>query len=353
MGTRAATAGSVSEGAPETTMSKKLSDYTPDEISAILGGDGDTSEVERQIMEAVERDDKIRAYRAKLSDFKQLDQNPNKHTERGQYALETSLHQVGYLDSMTASDDDVILSGNFRQEVSGQLFDGDVIVIETDGHTPVIHKRKDLKSDDPRARLATVAANRVQELSMEWDAEVLAALQMDEDIDLGQFFRDDELAAILGIEPEPSEDGGGQVDRAEELQEKWQVERGQVWEVPSISVPGKCHRVMCGDSTSAEDVARLMDGEKAEMMFTDPPYGVNYEGGHFHSGDVNIKRTRPKLQNDEVNIYPQFLALVSDYVDGACYMFFAGSHGYDVYKALHDLRFEVHSLIIWHKINGG
>jgi len=71
-------------------------------------------------------------------------------------------------------------------------------------------------------------------------------------------------------------DPGAQTDRAAELQEKWQVKRGQVWEVPSKSVAGKCHRVMCGDSTDEGDVGRLFDKEKAGLVWTDPPYGVNY-----------------------------------------------------------------------------
>lgn len=112
------------------------------------------------------------------------------------------------------------------------------------------------------------------------------------------------------------------------------------------------HRLLCGDSTKADDVERLMDGAKAEMMFTDPPYGVNYEGGHFHSGDVNIKRKREKLNDDDSTvIYSNFLPMALAYVDGPCYMWFAGSKARDVYNAVHDNACEVHALIIWHKTN--
>jgi DNA modification methylase len=112
------------------------------------------------------------------------------------------------------------------------------------------------------------------------------------------------------------------------------------------------HRLLCGDSTSVDDVARLMDGAVAEMMFTDPPYGVNYEGGHFHSGDVNIKRKREKLADDDSTaIYTDFLPVALSAVDGPCYMWFAGSKARDVYNAVHDNGCETHALIIWHKTN--
>jgi len=113
------------------------------------------------------------------------------------------------------------------------------------------------------------------------------------------------------------------------------------------------HRLLCGDSTKVDDVERLMGGAKADMMFTDPPYGVDYSGGIQFTKDGNTKtNNREKLENDNSTaIYSDFLPVALAYVDGPCYMWFAGSKARDVYNAVHDNGCEVHALIIWHKTN--
>ena len=73
---------------------------------------------------------------------------------------------------------------------------------------------------------------------------------------------------------EETADAGELIDKAAELQKKWNVQRGDLWQC------GK-HRILCGDSTNADDVARVMQGEKAQYCFTSPPYGIDldYEKG--------------------------------------------------------------------------
>jgi hypothetical protein len=80
-------------------------------------------------------------------------------------------------------------------------------------------------------------------------------------------------AATSVVEDEPPPP-----DQAAALQRKWKTEPGQIWEIPSLTVAGKAHRLMCGDSTDAADVERLMGGTKADLGFLDPPYGVDYQG---------------------------------------------------------------------------
>jgi DNA modification methylase len=80
----------------------------------------------------------------------------------------------------------------------------------------------------------------------------------------------------------------GMVDRAAELQEKWKVERGQVWQV------GR-HRLMCGDSTSHGDLERLLEGKSVDCVFTSPPYAVGVDYGEYADTIENLRAMLPKL----------------------------------------------------------
>lgn len=88
----------------------------------------------------------------------------------------------------------------------------------------------------------------------------------------------DALPFVFDFEetPEPeTADAEPQVNRAEELRQKWQVEPGQLWRLPSRT-PGQEHRLIVGDCTDGDVVERVMGGEKADMILTDPPYGIDY-----------------------------------------------------------------------------
>jgi len=89
-------------------------------------------------------------------------------------------------------------------------------------------------------------------------------------------FDSDELEAMFAdMQPEPTSAGTDtppEIDKAEELRVKWNVSSGQLWALGE-------HRLVCGDCTDPAVVARVMGGEKADMMFTDPPYGIQRDKG--------------------------------------------------------------------------
>jgi DNA modification methylase len=109
---------------------------------------------------------------------------------------------------------------------------------------------------------------------------------------------------------------------------------------------------MCGDSTDGGDVALLMDGKKADMVFTDPPYGVSYTGGiQFKNGQAETE-SREMIEGDKTsNIYSSVIPILSEICSGPIYTWFAGTKALSIYDAIEKCG-EIHALIIWVK-NGG
>lgn len=142
----------------------------------------------------------------------------------------------------------------------------------------------------------TVVGFTAVEVSRLWDRESYVKLlqRLDAQGALPESVDHDDLGdllALLGTTVQAAEDPGADVDHAEELREKWHTERGQLWLIPSQTMPGRDHRLLCGDSTNVDDVTRLMNGERAVLFATDPPYLVSYDGTNhphkWHEPDSN------------------------------------------------------------------
>lgn len=195
--------------------------------------------------------------------------NANRGTQRGEGQLERSLQQYGAGRSILASSDGVILAGNKTYQKAQEL-GIPIREIESDGKTLFVIKRTDLNYDDPRAKELGIADNRTSELGLEWDADVLQAF-MDDGIDLEQFWFPEEMEDVLAGEDDEPMGGNTDPDDIPDVPEEPTTKPGDLW------LLGR-HRLLCGDSTVVTDVDRLMDGTKADMVFTDPPYGVSYVG---------------------------------------------------------------------------
>jgi len=164
-------------------------------------------------------------------------------------------------------------------------------------------------------------------LANEWEVEELKDMGLDLDWD----------------EPEETE-GLTDPDDVPEVPEEPTTKPGDLWLLGD-------HRLLCGDSTKAEDVERLMDGNKADMAFTDPPYNVEYTGGIQYKNGKKVTNNREMIANDDRDLYPEVVGILCDYVDGPSYVWFADTKASTLYATAEKLA-DIHSLIIWVK-NGG
>ncbi len=135
-----------------------------------------------------------------MNKYRPQSKNANKHTSRGLGLLRDSIGKDGWIGAMTVAADGESFDGSARLEVLADAMpDREPIVVESDGQRPVIVVRKDIASaDDPRAKRLAIGANRIAQVDLEWDADVLKELSGE--IDLSRFFYDTELAEL--VQPE-------------------------------------------------------------------------------------------------------------------------------------------------------
>lgn len=133
----------------------------------------------------------------RLDKFRPQTRNANKHTQRGMGALEAAMRKYGYVAPMTAAADGEILDGSARIETSASVFGDDAIVVHHDGTKPIIMVRDDIPSaDTPEARAISMAANRISQVNLDFDAEVILG-DLQAGVDLSQFWQQDELDALM------------------------------------------------------------------------------------------------------------------------------------------------------------
>lgn len=114
----------------------------------------------------------------KMDKFRPQEENLNQHTQRGLGMLHNSMNEVGYVTPMTAAADGEILDGSARIEEAATVFGEEVIVVEHDGTLPIIMKRTDIpNAQTDLAKRLSILQNRVSEVDLKWDAEVLKQIR--------------------------------------------------------------------------------------------------------------------------------------------------------------------------------
>jgi DNA modification methylase len=217
----------------------------------------------------------------------QLDpRNANRGTERGRTALATSLQAYGAGRAVLIDRHGRVIAGN-KTVAEARRLGLPLRVVKTDGRHLVAVQREDLDLfADARARALAVADNRVGELDLEWDIEMLKQLRT-EGLDLSAFWTDEEFHALF------AEPKAGLTD------ENATVEPGPTDVCAGdLFVMGR-HRLLCGDATSAQDVTRVLDGATPVLMATDPPYGVAYDPAWRHRVNPSQRTSVGRVANDD------------------------------------------------------
>jgi DNA modification methylase len=193
-----------------------------------------------------------------VKDLKSDHKNARRRTDRSASLIAESLKRFGAARSIVIDEDGRILAGNGTVEGAKKAGIDKLRIIEAEGDELIAVRRAGL-TEDEKVGLA-LADNRSSDLS-EWDNEMLR--QLSEEHDLTPWFEDGELLAEV-LEPE---EGLTDADDVPEVPEEPITKPGDLWILGD-------HRLLCGDSTDVLAVERLMDGQKADMVFTDPPYAL-------------------------------------------------------------------------------
>lgn len=263
--------------------------------------------------------------------------NPRRISDEELDALERSMRTFGVVQPVLARrEDGVVIGGHQRLTAARRLGMTEVPVIWLD-------------LDVARSRLLNLALNRI---GGTWDEQLLARLLGDlalvPELDLSlSGFGDDEIAAALKkLDSREKRERPESFDFDEAFEEATRQPRtapGDLWALGD-------HRLLCGDSTDPASIARVLDGRKATMLFTDPPWNVAI------GKDSNPRhRQRRGLQNDDLSpeafasFLASFAAAVIPHLAGDAYVVLGASEWPTLDRVLRDAGFHWSATVIWVK----
>lgn len=255
--------------------------------------------------------------------------NARTHSPEQVMKLRSSLREFGFINPIIIDRDYGVIAGHGR-----------LLAAKEEGITEVPCVFVDYLTEAQKK--AYILADNRMAMDAGWDEELLRveieALQGEAfDVSLTGF--DERELADLFKDGSDSDAEDDDYDLSAALEKAAFVERGDIWTV------GR-HRLMCGDATSAEDVDALMDGRKANLILTDPPYGVSFKS----SSGLTIQNDSMK---DE-EFYNFLLAAFKNMADhlekgGAAYVFHADTEGLNFRRAFIDAGFHLAGCCIWVK----
>ena len=254
----------------------------------------------------------------KISSLLEYDNNP-RHNEEAIEAVANSIREFGFKVPIVISSDNVIIAGHTRLKASVSLGLEEVPCIIAD----------DL--NDEQIKAFRLADNKTAELAT-WDLSKLEEELSHIDMDMLQFGFE-EMEELL-----PDNASDDDFDITDEIPEVPFSQPGDIYELGP-------HRLMCGDSTDSKQVATLLDGNEVDMIFTDPPYNVDYEG------------TAGKIKNDKMEDNSFYLFLYEAFSNmfehtkpgGAIYVCHADTEGLNFRNAFKNAGYKLAECLIWVK----
>jgi len=261
--------------------------------------------------------------------------NARTHSDEQVAQIAASIAEFGWTNPILAGNDGIVIAGHARLQAARRLGMTEVPVIVLDHLT------------ETQRRALVIADNQLAISGASWDADMLRveldALRED-DFDIGLLgFGDEEIEALLA---EPGESGAGKTDE------------DAVPETPetAITVPGDVwlleqHRLLCGDSTQIDAIEKVLAGGLADMVFTDPPFNVNY--GATMKDKLRGKSHR-KIANDNLGAaFEPFLheacSNMLAVTKGAIYICMSSSELHTLYRAFTEAGGHWSTFVIWAK----
>lgn len=253
-----------------------------------------------------------------IADLIPYARNARTHSDEQVAQIAASIKEFGWTNPILVDGDNGIIAGHGRLAAARKLGNAEVPVIELTGLS------------EAQKRAYILADNKLA-LNAGWDTDMLIEelkelKEMDFDLELTGF-SDKEISDFLGEEVEGLTDE----DAVPDVPEEPKTKLGDIYQLGN-------HRLMCGDSTSIDAVDKLMGGQKADMVFTDPPYGVDYKGINNDSRDGLEDLLRASFGN-------YLIASKS----GASIYCFHSDRCADVFHKVFREFFHFSSMIIWAK----
>jgi hypothetical protein len=257
--------------------------------------------------------------------------NPRKISPEQAQQLLNSLKKFNYVELIVVDQNNRVIAGNMRVQALKTLgWDNEEIEVRVPS--------RPLTEEEAREYLLRSNKN-----TGEWDFDLLA--NFDEELlkDVGFDSKEIDKIFALNLGSDPKD------DEVPEPRKETNIKYGDIYQLGQ-------HRIMCGDATKKEDVERLMDGKKADMVFTDPPYNVDYSSkNEFLNKWGKGNRIQIPMANDNIKEFDsfcnKFVSSMKNFLNeyNSVYITFSGKDLVSLLTSLKDNGFYLSQILVWVK----